>query len=125
GWEEPLISTYRNHRIFTPRPNSSGGLAIPQILNTLEAYDLDDFELNSAEYMHYFIEAIKLAAADRAEWAGYPRFMTNDIPYERLLSKEYADERRELIMEDEAASEVAPGEEQPGTSHIGVVDDQG
>lgn len=124
-WEEPLHSTYRDFEIYTPRPNSSGGLAIPQILNVLEAYDLEAMGLNSAEYIHHFVEAIKLAAADRAEWAGDPDFMVNDIPYELLLSKEYADERRALIDATVPASDVQAGVEQPGTSHIAVTDSSG
>lgn len=125
GWEEPLQSTYREYAIFTPRPNSSGGLAIPQILNVLEAYDLASMGLNSPEFIHIFVEAIKLAAADRAEWAGDPDFMENEIPYELLLSKEYADERRTLIDENSPASDVQAGVEQPGTSHIAVTDAAG
>ena len=69
-WEEPLSTSYRGFQVFTPRPNSSGGLAIPQILSILEGYDLAAMRENSPDYLHLLIEAVKLAAADRAEWSG-------------------------------------------------------
>lgn len=124
-WHEPLTTNYRGYDIYTPRPNSSGGLAIPQILNVLEGYDLVAMGENSAEYIHVMAEAIKLAAADRTEWSGDPEFMENEIPYDVLLSKEYADERRALIDLEQASGEFPAGVEQPGTSHITVVDSAG
>lgn len=124
-WEEPLQSTYRGYHIFTPRPNSSGGLAVPQILNIIEGFDIKSLGVNTPEYIHIMIEAIKLAAADRAEWAGDPLFMDVEIPYDILLSKEYAAERRAQIDLNRAAADVKAGIEQPGTSHITVVDKDG
>ena len=125
AWEEPLSTTYRGYRIHTPRPNSSGGLAIPQILNILEGYDLAAMGENSADYLHLLIEAVKLAAADRAEWSGDPGFMSVEIPYDRLLSKEYAAEQRGRIRMDQAALNPAPGVSQEGTTHLTVVDREG
>lgn len=124
-WEAPLSTNYRGYDIYTPRPNSSGGLAIPQVLNVLEGFDLQAMGENSAEYIHVMAEAIKLAAADRAEWSGDPNFMVNEIPYETLLSKEYADERRALIDPEQASAEFPAGIDQPGTSHVTVVDAAG
>ncbi len=124
-WEEPLHTNYRGVDIYTPRPNSSGGLAVPQILNIVEGYDLKSMGVNSADYIHVMVEAIKLAAADRAEWSGDPDFMDVEIPYDLLLSKEYAAERRALIDMNRANANVPPGVEQPGTSHLSVVDQFG
>jgi gamma-glutamyltranspeptidase len=124
-WEEPLSTTYRGFQVHTPRPNSSGGLAVPQILNILEGYDLTAMGENSADYLHLLIEAVKLAAADRAKWSGDPGFMTVEIPYDRLLSKEYAAEQRGRIRMDRATVDPPPGVTQPGTTHLTVVDRDG
>jgi gamma-glutamyltranspeptidase len=125
NWEEPLSTTYRGFQVFTPRPNSSGGLAIPQILNILEGYDLAAMGENSPDYLHLLIEAVKLAAADRAEWSGDPGFMPVEIPYHRLLSKEYAEEQRGRIQMDQAAMNPSAGVSQSGTTHLTVVDREG
>lgn len=124
-WEEPLHTNYRGIDVYTPRPNSSGGLAIPQILNIMEDYDVASMGVNSADHAHLLIEAIKLAAADREEWSGDPDFMDVEIPYDTLLSKEYAAERRARIDMQRAASDVPPGISQPGTTHLSVVDQYG
>lgn len=125
SWHEPLTTTYRDFEIFTARRHSSGGLATLQILSILEGFDLGGLQLNGVEYTHLVVEAVKLAAADRAVWSGDPAFLADAIPYERLLSKEYAAERRALIDLDRAAPDVQAGIEQPGTSHVSVVDRAG
>ena len=66
-----------------------------ETLNILEGFNLRDMQLNSAEYIHTLVEALKLAYADRDTYYGDPKFVK--IPAERLLSKEYAAERRKLI----------------------------
>lgn len=124
-WEEPLHTNYRGIDIYTPRPNSSGGLAVSQILNIVEGFDLKSMGVNSADYIHVMVEAIKLAAADRAEWSGDPDFMDVEIPFDLLLSKDYAAERRALIDMNRAMTNVPPGVSQPGTSHVSVVDQFG
>lgn len=124
-WVEPLHTNYRGYDIFTPRPNSSGGLAVAQILNIIEGFDIASMGVNSPEYIHVMIEAIKLAAADRAEWSGDPDFLDVEIPYDLLLSKEYAAERRALIDLERAATDVDAGVSRTGTSHISVVDQYG
>ncbi len=66
-----------------------------QQLTLLEGYDLPALGHNSADYLHTVVEAAKLAFADRERWYGDPEFA--DVPMERLLSDEYAAERRRLI----------------------------
>ena len=66
-----------------------------EALNILEGFDLRGHELNSADYIHTLVEALKLAYADRDTYYGDPKFVK--IPAERLLSKEYGAERRKLI----------------------------
>ena len=71
------------------------GPGMIEALNILEGYDIPALKLNSAEYIHTLVEALKLAYADRDTYYGDPKF--NKIPTETLLSKEYAAERRKLI----------------------------
>src|ERR1041385_3095820 len=77
-----------------------------ETLNILEGFNLAELKMNSADYIHTLVEALKLAYADRDTYYGDPRF--NKIPTERLLSKEYAAERRKLIG-PEASLDFRPG----------------
>jgi gamma-glutamyltranspeptidase/glutathione hydrolase len=77
-----------------------------QALNILEGFDLAAMRFNSAPYIHTLVEALKLAYADRDTYYGDPKFIR--VPGERLLSKEYARERRELIQ-SAASAEFRPG----------------
>lgn len=96
-WDSPapLEFTYRDYDLFTVPYNSSGGLATAQILQMLEGYDIASLGVNSPGYLHLMLESIKIAAADRAEWACDPD--TLDVPFDKLISKEYAALRRQLI----------------------------
>ena len=78
-----------------------------QQLNLLEGFDLAGMGHNSPEYIHTVIEAAKLAFADREAYYGDPDFV--EVPLDRLLSKQYAAERRELIDPARAAMEDRPG----------------
>ncbi len=124
-WESPLHITYRGYDVYNAPPNSSGGLAILQILKTLEGYDLREMEVNSADYIHHLVEAIKLAGADREEWSGDPDFMDVEIPLDDLLSEEHAAQQRARIDPLMAATEVTAGRLQPGTTHYSIADARG
>lgn len=78
-----------------------------EALNILEGFDLPSMRLNSAEYIHTLVEALKLAYADRDTYYGDPKFV--HIPEERLLSKEYGAERRKLIT-TQASLDFRPGQ---------------
>ena len=92
--EEPASTTYRGYTVHKPGFWSQGP-AMLQALNILEGYELREKKLNSADYVHTLVEALKLAYADRDTYYGDPKFA--QIPAEKLLSKEYAAERRRLI----------------------------
>ena len=92
--EEPATTTYRGYQVYKPGFWSQGPSML-ETLNMLEGYDLRAMRWNSAEYIHTLVEALKLAYADRDTYYGDPLF--NHIPAERLLSKEYAAERRKQI----------------------------
>jgi gamma-glutamyltranspeptidase/glutathione hydrolase len=78
-----------------------------QVLNILEGFDLPSMGWNSADYIHNTVESLKLAYADRDTYYGDPKF--NRIPADRLLSKEYAAERRKQIGPS-ASMEFRPGQ---------------
>ncbi len=107
-WVEPISVDYRGYTAYEFPPNTQGFAAL-QILNIIEGYDIKSWGDNTADYYHFMAEATKLALADRNEWLTDPNYV--DIPMERLLSKSYAAERRDLIDPKKAAvmGEVAPG----------------
>jgi gamma-glutamyltranspeptidase/glutathione hydrolase len=85
----PLRLTYREYEVIAMPPPSSGGICLAQILNILEHFDLRDMRRkNSATAASMTIEAMKHAFADRARYLGDADFV--DVPFERLMSKEYA-----------------------------------
>jgi len=104
--EEPVSTTYRGYTVYK-NASSSQGPAELFALNILEGYDLKKMGLNSADYIHTEAEAIKLAMADRDTYLGDTDFIM--VPYSRLLSKEYAAERRKLIDSAKASLEFRPG----------------
>ena len=105
-WVEPVSSNYRGFDVWELPPNSQG-IAALQILNILEGYDFSKIPFGSAEHVHLFVEAKKLAFADRARFYADPTFQP--APVARLVSKEYATQRRALISMDKALREVQPG----------------
>src|SRR5690606_14597078 len=105
-WVDPISTTYRGYEVVQHGPNTQGFAAL-QILNLLEGFDVASWGEGSAEYYHHIVEAVKVAFADRDEWLTDPAFV--NIPLERLLSKDYAAERRKLIRSDVALTAVEPG----------------
>ncbi len=104
--EDPVWVDYRGYRIYK-NPSANQGPAELVVLNLLEGYDLKSMGHNKADYIHTSIEAIKLAFADRDKYLGDDDFIK--IPYEGLLSKQYAGERRKLISPSAASLEYRPG----------------
>jgi gamma-glutamyltranspeptidase/glutathione hydrolase len=103
--EEPVSTTFQGYTVYKPGFWSQGPAMI-EALNILEGFDLPAMRLNSTDYIHTLVEALKLAYADRDTYYGDPRF--NKIPSDMLLSKAYATERRKLIAQD-ASLEFRPG----------------
>lgn len=106
-WVEPLSTKYRDYDVWELPPNGQG-IAALQILNILELYDIQSMGFGSADYLHLFTEAKKLAYEDRAKFYSDPDF--NEIPVEQLISKEYAKERNKLINMDRAAQSYPAGD---------------
>ncbi len=104
--EEPIATNYRGFDIYKCDTWCQGAVLLQQ-LNLLEGFDLASMGHNSVEYLHTWIECAKLAFADREQYYADPDFV--DVPLERLLSKRYADERRQLIDPEKASMELKPG----------------
>jgi gamma-glutamyltranspeptidase/glutathione hydrolase len=103
--EEAVSTTFHGYTVYKPGFWSQGPSMI-EALNILEGFNLADLKLNSADYIHTLVEALKLAYADRDTYYGDPKFVK--IPAERLLSKEYGAERRKQIT-GQASLEFRPG----------------
>ena len=104
--ETPVSANYRGYQIYK-NPSASQGPTELIALNLLEGYDLKTMGLNSPDYLHTSVEAVKLAMADREKYLGDMDFIK--IPYDGLLSKDYARERRKLIDPAKASLELRPG----------------
>jgi gamma-glutamyltranspeptidase/glutathione hydrolase len=135
-WQEPISTSYRGYAIYCP-PLPCSGVQYLQTLNLVEGFDMAGLGQNSADYIHYLAEAMKLAVADRATYAPDP-----SGPSTALLSKEYAAERRALIDPQRAAysggerftAQKLPAEVLPGspaslmresTTHLVAIDAAG
>jgi gamma-glutamyltranspeptidase / glutathione hydrolase len=108
-WREPVEVTYREHRIVSMPPSSSGGATLGLILNILAGYDLAAVGFLSAEHAHVYAEAARRAFADRNAYLADPDFF--DVPLAEMVSTRYADRRRAEIRPDRAtpSSGVEPG----------------
>jgi len=103
---QPVRSTYRGYDIYGMPLPSSGGVAVAEALNILEGYDLKSMERAKVE--HLYLEASRLAFADRNAYLADPEYV--DAPVEGLLSKQFAAQRRSLIRPDRAAAVVHAGD---------------
>lgn len=128
---EPVTGTYRGYEVVSMPPPSSGGVAIIEMLNILENYDIKSMGPNSAMSMHIMTEAMRRAFADRALHLGDPNF-NPQMPVEELISKEYAKKVGATIelgmasVSDSANFSAAHlVEESPETTHISIVDKEG
>ena len=122
-WIDPVSTNYRGYDVWQLPPNGQG-IAVLQILNIMEGYDVASMGFYSPEYIHHFVEAKKLAFEDRAHY--YADMDFSPVPVQKLISKEYAAERRNLINPDRAARRYEPGiPEQPNTIYLTVADKDG
>ncbi|MER5475840.1 gamma-glutamyltransferase [Streptomyces sp. NPDC002734] len=105
--QAPTAVRYRGLTVHGMAPSSSGGTTVGEALNILERTDLS--RASQAQYLHRFVEASRIAFADRGRWVGDPAF--EDVPTRELLSQEFADSRACLIKDDAVlTSPVAPGD---------------
>ena len=123
---DPVRGTYRGYEIISSGPPSSGGVALVQMLNILEGYNLEEYGWNSSKAVHRMAEAMRRVYADRAEFLGDPDFVK--IPVAWLTSKKYAEQCRASIdtalatPSDQISHGVQPPPEKDHTTHYSVVD---
>jgi gamma-glutamyltranspeptidase / glutathione hydrolase len=126
---EPLRGVYRGHEIITMPPPSSGGVAMIEMLNILERYDLKSMGAGSSQAIHVMVEAMRRAFADRAQFLGDPDFVK--VPVAGLVSRKYADKLAATIDLERASTsqDVRSGDplayESEETTHFTVVDKDG
>jgi gamma-glutamyltranspeptidase/glutathione hydrolase len=105
--QAPTRTSYRGFGVYGMAPSSSGGTTLGEALDILEGTDLSG--ASELRYLHRYIEASRVAFADRGRWVGDPAF--EDVPVKELLSQGYADSRACLITDDAVlTSPVAPGD---------------
>ncbi|MET7316195.1 MULTISPECIES: gamma-glutamyltransferase [Streptomyces] len=105
--QAPTRTTYRGLNVYSIAPSSSGGTTVGEALNILEKTDLS--KASEVQYLHRFIEASRIAFADRGRWVGDPAF--EDVPTKGLLSQKFADSRACLIKDDAVlTSPLPPGD---------------
>ena len=119
--------TFKGYEVISMPPPSSGGVAMIEMLNILEGFDLKAAGHNSPRYIHLLAESMRRAFLDRARVMGDPDF--NKLPIDKLTSKGYANDLRKTIQMDKASAshpaQVAEGYESLETTHYSVVDKNG
>lgn len=128
-WRTPITFNYDNLRIISMSPPSSGGIALAQILKSIEPFDLDTMGHNSVAAIQLIAEAERRAYADRSFYLGDPDFVT--VPQDQLISTDYLKDRMASFSFDKAtpSSEVSHGKvdiiESDETTHYSIVDQFG
>lgn len=128
-WREPVVGTYRGHKIISMPPASSGGIGLISMLKSVEAFPLSNWGFQSDSVMRVMVEAERRVYADRATHLGDPDYY--DVPFEMLLDSTYNAERmlsmdftKATLSEDVYAGEV-PVLESEETTHFSIVDKDG
>lgn len=130
-WRDPVRAQFHGYELLIMPPPSSGSIAIAQILQMLEPYNLKEMGYNSADYVHLVTETMRRSFADRAYFLGDPDYV--DIPRQKLLSESYNSQRMESFSTSKATSSdsVDHGEipsfsvESTETTHFSIVDKDG
>ncbi len=124
---KPVHGNYRGYDIYSMGPPSSGGIIIIEALNVLEKYNLKQLGHNSAEYLHLLSKAFRWSYKDREEYISDPAFV-KDIPVERLISKEYANQIVKDLANDifiKKPENDPTDNEKKETTHFSVIDSNG
>ncbi|MCD7097603.1 gamma-glutamyltransferase [Stenotrophomonas sp. MMGLT7] len=107
-WDAPLHTTYRGYDVYANPRATRGGIEVLMQLNLIEGYDLKALGFQSPQALHLIAESIKLAKADIYHYVGDPAF--TQVPWDGLLSKAYAAQRRRSIAMDRAMAYPAHGQ---------------
>ena len=125
-WVEPVISEYKEYKIISMAPPSSGGVALAQLLSSVEKFPVKEWGHNTAKTIHLMTEAERRVYADRAAFLGDPDFFA--VPVRDLIADAYNDDRMKSFNPDSATKSsdikegIIPGYESEETTHISIVD---
>lgn len=125
-WREPIIGNYKNHKIISIGPPSSGGIALVQMLNGAEKLNVNKYEHNSKDYIHVISEIESRVYADRATYLGDPDFF--EVPSNTLISDKYLQNKFSTIdlNKKTPSSDIKEGQitmnETEETTHFSIVD---
>jgi gamma-glutamyltranspeptidase/glutathione hydrolase len=128
-WRTPITKEYKDYKIISMPPSSSGGVALAQMLEMLEPYPLAEYGFQSTKAVHLTAEAMRRAYADRAEYLGDTDFYP--IPLDSLLNDEYLADRMTDFNADSAGTSTSIGagleeiRESYETTHISIIDNEG
>ena len=128
-WREPVKGSYRDYTIISMGPPSSGGIALLQLLNSVEKFPIREWGHNDDATVHLMTEAQRRVYADRAAWLGDPDFFK--VPIAELIGKSYNEDRMRSFDPEKAtpSSDIREGQpklaESHETTHLSVIDPQG
>jgi gamma-glutamyltranspeptidase/glutathione hydrolase len=128
-WLEPIVANFKDYKIISMPPPSSGGIALVQLLKSVETYPIKDWGHNTARTIHLLTEAERRVYADRAAFLGDPDFYK--VPLKTLISSDYNRDRMKTFSPDVATNSDnvmegnIPGYESEETTHISIVDKWG
>jgi gamma-glutamyltranspeptidase/glutathione hydrolase len=128
-WREPVNGTYKGYTIISMPPPSSGGIALIQLLHSVEKYPLSRWGFHADSTVQLMVEAERRVYADRSKWLGDPDFFK--VPEDSLLNPDYSDKRMATMNWDSAtpSSSIQPGSfslyESHKTTHFSIVDSAG
>lgn len=128
-WRTPVTSDYKEYKIISMPPSSSGGVCLVQLLESVEPYPIKEWGFNSVKAVHLMVEAERRVYADRSKFLGDPEFYK--VPIEEMIKPDYNKDRMTSFTESKAtpSSEIAPGtiegHESEETTHFSIVDPAG
>ncbi|MBL7850379.1 MAG: gamma-glutamyltransferase [Cyclobacteriaceae bacterium] len=128
-WRDPVVADYKNYKIISMAPPSSGGLCVVQLLKAVEPLPLKDWGFNTPKSVHAMVEAERRIYADRAKYMGDPDFFK--VPVAELIDSKYIADRMASFNPEQAtpSTEISagniPGYESEETTHFSVVDKDG
>lgn len=129
AWRKPIVGNYKDYKIITMPPPSSGGIALLQLLQTVQDYPLHRWGYNQDSTVQLIVEAERRIYADRSKYLGDPDFFK--VPADSLLRSSYNNARMQNFSWDKAtpSSEINPGKisgyESDQTTHFSIVDKEG
>lgn len=129
AWRTPVVGEYKNYRIITMPPSSSGGICLVQLLKSVEPHPVAAWGFNTARTVHLMVEAERWVFADRSKYLGDPDFF--QVPQTALLENDYVSHRMQGYHADRATPSTAvqpgsiPGYESEETTHFSIVDKYG